>query len=28
MAEWGERNMLVLEEYAELRRIRGWEDGT
>ena len=28
MAEWGERNMLVLEEYTGLRRIRGWEDGT
>ncbi len=28
MAEWGERNMLHLDEYAGLRRIRGWEDGT
>ena len=28
MAEWGERNMLVLEEYAGLRRVRAWEDGT
>jgi RecB family exonuclease len=28
MAEWGERNMLLLAEYAGLRRIRGWEEGT
>ncbi len=26
MADWGERNMLMLEEYAGLRRIREWED--
>ena len=28
MAVWGERNMLMLEEYAGLRRIRRWEDET
>ena len=28
MAVWGERNMLLLEEYAGLRRIRRWEDET
>ena len=28
MAEWGERNLPLLEEYAGLRRIRKWEDGT
>ena len=26
LAEWGERNMLLLREYAGLRRIRTWED--
>ena len=26
MARWGERNLLVLEEYAGLRQVRGWED--
>ncbi len=28
MADWGERNVVLLPEYAGLRRIRKWEDPT
>ena len=28
MADWGARNVVLLPEYADLRRIRSWEDST